>query len=300
MLRAPTTARSLLLQRVPEPKPGKNRMHVDIIAYDIEGEGEGARGAGRRTPRRCSGRPVRHDLDHHGRPRGQRVLRLSGMSMPRYDEGARRRSRRHRSSSSTASPNTAGRYAYVQQKLAEAGYVSHASTSAATAKPRASRARSARRDEFVDDRRGWGSARAGHAGPPVHRRALHGDASRRSRFSASAIRTASAGRAVRVSDLARAGDARRAGRPRSARHPAGDGFTRPRDRPRLRRGPARLQRERSTGVHRRRHARLATRLRGGGAGERAGPARPRRRRPDRRRVGLAGSARSCSRAQTRG
>jgi predicted enzyme related to lactoylglutathione lyase len=31
-------ASPLLLQAVPEPKAGKNRMHVDIVADDIEGE----------------------------------------------------------------------------------------------------------------------------------------------------------------------------------------------------------------------------------------------------------------------
>ena len=31
-------ATPFLLQRVPEPKAGKNRMHVDIIVDDIEGE----------------------------------------------------------------------------------------------------------------------------------------------------------------------------------------------------------------------------------------------------------------------
>ena len=32
------TASPLLLQRVPEPKSGKNRMHVDIVVDDIEAE----------------------------------------------------------------------------------------------------------------------------------------------------------------------------------------------------------------------------------------------------------------------
>ncbi len=31
-------ASPLLLQRVPEPKMGKNRMHVDIIVHDIDAE----------------------------------------------------------------------------------------------------------------------------------------------------------------------------------------------------------------------------------------------------------------------
>jgi predicted enzyme related to lactoylglutathione lyase len=32
------TASPLLLQRVPEPKAGKNRMHVDIVVDDVEAE----------------------------------------------------------------------------------------------------------------------------------------------------------------------------------------------------------------------------------------------------------------------
>jgi predicted enzyme related to lactoylglutathione lyase len=32
------TASPLLLQRVPEPKAGKNRMHLDIIVDDVENE----------------------------------------------------------------------------------------------------------------------------------------------------------------------------------------------------------------------------------------------------------------------
>jgi predicted enzyme related to lactoylglutathione lyase len=32
------TASPLLLQRVPEPKAGKNRMHIDIVADDVEAE----------------------------------------------------------------------------------------------------------------------------------------------------------------------------------------------------------------------------------------------------------------------
>jgi predicted enzyme related to lactoylglutathione lyase len=32
------TAAPLLLQRVPEPKAGKNRMHVDIVVDDVEAE----------------------------------------------------------------------------------------------------------------------------------------------------------------------------------------------------------------------------------------------------------------------
>jgi predicted enzyme related to lactoylglutathione lyase len=32
------TAAPFLLQRVPEPKAGKNRMHIDIVADDVESE----------------------------------------------------------------------------------------------------------------------------------------------------------------------------------------------------------------------------------------------------------------------
>jgi predicted enzyme related to lactoylglutathione lyase len=32
------TAAPLLLQRVPEPKVGKNRMHIDIVVDDVEAE----------------------------------------------------------------------------------------------------------------------------------------------------------------------------------------------------------------------------------------------------------------------
>jgi len=32
------TASPLLLQRVPEPKVGKNRMHLDIVVEDVEAE----------------------------------------------------------------------------------------------------------------------------------------------------------------------------------------------------------------------------------------------------------------------
>lgn len=35
---APDGIPDLVLQRVPEPKPAKNRMHLDIVAADIEGE----------------------------------------------------------------------------------------------------------------------------------------------------------------------------------------------------------------------------------------------------------------------
>ena len=44
----------LLLQRVPEPKAGKNRMHLDIVARGHRGRGQAAGGARRTaTPRWC-------------------------------------------------------------------------------------------------------------------------------------------------------------------------------------------------------------------------------------------------------
>jgi Glyoxalase-like domain len=41
-------AAPLLLQRVPEPKAGKNRMHLDIVADDIEAEVHRLQGLGAR------------------------------------------------------------------------------------------------------------------------------------------------------------------------------------------------------------------------------------------------------------
>jgi len=38
----------LLLQRVPEPKAGKNRMHIDLVTDDIEGEVSRLEAAGAR------------------------------------------------------------------------------------------------------------------------------------------------------------------------------------------------------------------------------------------------------------
>ena len=36
MLKGPREGEVFLLQRVPEPKSGKNRMHIDVTAADIE------------------------------------------------------------------------------------------------------------------------------------------------------------------------------------------------------------------------------------------------------------------------
>ena len=41
-----TNASPLLLQKVPEPKPGKNRMHLDLVTDDIESEVERVVGLG--------------------------------------------------------------------------------------------------------------------------------------------------------------------------------------------------------------------------------------------------------------
>jgi hypothetical protein len=41
-------ASPLVLQQVPEPKPGKNRMHLDIVTDEIESEVERLQGLGAR------------------------------------------------------------------------------------------------------------------------------------------------------------------------------------------------------------------------------------------------------------
>ena len=41
-----TNASPLVLQQVPEPKPGKNRMHIDLVADEIEPEVERLEGLG--------------------------------------------------------------------------------------------------------------------------------------------------------------------------------------------------------------------------------------------------------------
>ncbi|MGH8984154.1 MAG: VOC family protein [Acidimicrobiia bacterium] len=43
-----TNASPLVLQRVPEPKAGKNRMHLDLVADEIEGEVDRLVGLGAR------------------------------------------------------------------------------------------------------------------------------------------------------------------------------------------------------------------------------------------------------------
>jgi predicted enzyme related to lactoylglutathione lyase len=54
-----TAGPQLLLQRVPEPKAGKNRMHLDIHAPDIEAEATRLQGLGAR-------RLAKDALSEHG------------------------------------------------------------------------------------------------------------------------------------------------------------------------------------------------------------------------------------------
>jgi predicted enzyme related to lactoylglutathione lyase len=60
------SATPLLLQRVPEPKTVKNRMHIDVIVDDIETEVHRLEGLGARR--------IDHDVQHFG---GTRWVRLS-------------------------------------------------------------------------------------------------------------------------------------------------------------------------------------------------------------------------------
>ena len=64
----------VILQRVPEPKQGKARIHFDLRVSDVDAEverlGEAGCSAGRHRP------GPRRRLGSDGRPRGQRVLRL--------------------------------------------------------------------------------------------------------------------------------------------------------------------------------------------------------------------------------
>ena len=66
----------LVLQGVPEPKSGKNRMHLDIVVDDIEPEVERLPRP-RRSPHRRRHPELRRDtVGAHERSRAQRVLRL--------------------------------------------------------------------------------------------------------------------------------------------------------------------------------------------------------------------------------
>ena len=72
----------LLLQRVDEPKVGKNRMHVDIEVVDVQAEADRlvALGATRVSEAPCS--RARLHLAGHDRPRRQRVLHLRRRPAP--------------------------------------------------------------------------------------------------------------------------------------------------------------------------------------------------------------------------
>ena len=78
-----------ILQRVPEEKAGKNRMHVDVhppLELGVPGAGRTAGGAGRQADRRAGDRPAGGDrqlVAGDGRPRGQRVLRRRRPGPPR-------------------------------------------------------------------------------------------------------------------------------------------------------------------------------------------------------------------------
>jgi hypothetical protein len=68
-------AAPLLLQGGPEPKAGKNRMHLDIVAADIEAEVPAA-GTGRASHRRRRAARRRHEVGQDVGPRAERVLCL--------------------------------------------------------------------------------------------------------------------------------------------------------------------------------------------------------------------------------
>ncbi len=78
----------LLLQRVPEPKADKNRMHLDIEAADIEGRATQLEALGATLPDSEGPFRARLPLDRHGRPGRQRVLpvpkrrNMTGAAMP--------------------------------------------------------------------------------------------------------------------------------------------------------------------------------------------------------------------------
>ena len=79
----------LLLQRVDEPKSGKNRMHIDLSAIDIEVEAArletlGSDASAERAPERARDR-----VDPDARPRGQRGVRLQAVR--RHEQPARAR-----------------------------------------------------------------------------------------------------------------------------------------------------------------------------------------------------------------
>ena len=67
----------ILLQRVPERKQGKNRLHLDLRTRDLEAEVERMTGLGAGVLDRRAGHRGRDALAHPGRPRWQRVLRAA-------------------------------------------------------------------------------------------------------------------------------------------------------------------------------------------------------------------------------
>ncbi len=79
----------LLLQRVPEPKSGKNRVHIDLAGQDLDrrsrAPGQLRRDAGRTSP------PWRHRrVERNGRSRRQRILHLRAASEQRVATGSLR------------------------------------------------------------------------------------------------------------------------------------------------------------------------------------------------------------------
>lgn len=73
---APDGIPDLVLQRIPEPKVARNRMHLDIVDPDIEREAARLERLGARRLEERPASRVRRQLDRHGRQRRQRVLRV--------------------------------------------------------------------------------------------------------------------------------------------------------------------------------------------------------------------------------
>jgi Glyoxalase-like domain len=66
----------LVLQGVPEPRAGKNRMHLDIVVDDIESRSRATASARRSPARQMPPTLRRHEVGEDVRSRTQRVLRL--------------------------------------------------------------------------------------------------------------------------------------------------------------------------------------------------------------------------------
>ena len=73
---------NLLFLQVPEPKAGKNRLHLDLVVPDVKSAVDSALDLGARRAEGELAGPV--PLDGHARPRGQRVLPLPAR-LPRPD-----------------------------------------------------------------------------------------------------------------------------------------------------------------------------------------------------------------------